>query len=193
MSKANDRPGQTPSQTIGPFFSFGMAPRNDLVEEQTTGERILIEGRVLDGEGEPVLDALVEIWQADAGGIYAHPADAQSEEADPHFSGFGRSETTNEGRFWFKTVRPGPTPGEAGEQAPHINVTVFARGMLIHAVTRFYFEDELTNESDPVLSAVPEERRHTLLAHREESPEGLARYCFDIVLQGEGETVFFDV
>ncbi len=121
MAKTSDMPGQTPSQTIGPFFSIGMTPRNNLVEEQTRGERILIEGRVLDGEGEPVLDALVEIWQADAGGIYAHAADARNEQADPHFSGFGRSETTEEGRFWFKTVRPGPTPGEAGEQAPHIS------------------------------------------------------------------------
>lgn len=182
-------PGQTPSQTIGPFFSFGMATRNVLAEEQTRGERILIEGRVLDGEGKPVLDALVEIWQADAGGIYAHPADPRREQADPHFMGFGRSETTEEGHFWFRTVRPGPVL----ERAPHINVTVFARGMLIHAVTRLYFEDELTNDRDPVLTAVPEGRRHTLLASREESPEGLARYCFDIVLQGEKETVFFDV
>src|SRR5690606_34486215 len=105
MSNASEMPGQTPSQTIGPFFSFGMDPRNVLVEEQTTGERILIEGCVLDGEGQPVLDALVEIWQADGGGVYAHPADPQHEQADPHFTGFGRSETTDEGRFWFKTVR----------------------------------------------------------------------------------------
>lgn len=189
MGNASEMPGQTPSQTIGPFFSFGMDPRNVLVEERTTGERILIEGCVLDGEGQPVLDALVEIWQADGGGVYAHPADPQHEQADPHFTGFGRSETTDEGRFWFKTVRPGPVR----EQAPHINVTVFARGMLIHAVTRIYFEDELTNETDPILTSVPEARRHTLLARREESPERLARYCFDIVLQGERETVFFDV
>lgn len=196
--------GQTPSQTIGPFFSFGMVfgGENVLVNEETAGERILIEGRVLDGEGEPVLDALVEIWQADANGIYGHPADARHEQADPHFRGFGRSETTDEGRFWFKTVRPGPVPWEEEErqfskllpeQAPHINVIVFARGMLMHAVTRIYFEDELTNEKDPVLASAPEGRRHTLLARREQSPEGMARYCFDIVLQGEGETVFFDV
>lgn len=189
MADASEMPGQTPSQTIGPFFSFGMAARNVLVEEQTAGERILIEGRVLDGAGEPVLDALMEIWQADAQGIYAHETDPRHEQADPHFMGFGRSETTDEGRFWFKTVRPGPVP----EQAPHINVTVFARGMLIHAVTRIYFEDELTNEQDPVLTSVPEARRHTLLASREQSPEGLAQYCFDVVLQGEKETVFFDV
>lgn len=188
-------PGQTPSQTIGPFFSFGMVfgGENVLVEEETAGERILIEGRVLDGEDEPVLDALVEIWQADAEGIYGHPADPRHAQADPHFHGFGRSETTDEGRFWFKTVRPGPVPSDEGEQAPHINVTVFARGMLIQAVTRIYFEDELTNEKDPVLAAAPDGRRHTLLARREESPERLARYCFDIVLQGKNETVFFDV
>jgi protocatechuate 3,4-dioxygenase alpha subunit len=193
---------QTPSQTVGPFFSFGLISggEDDLVQERTTGERITIEGRVLDGAGEPVLDALVEIWQPDANGIFNHPADPRRAQADPHFKGFGRSETIRDGRFRFKTIKPGPlpSPGDtaqpaADQRAPYINVWVFARGMLIHAVTRIYFADESANERDEVLMAIPDpERRRTLLARREESPDGLPRYCFDIVLQGEHETVFFD-
>jgi len=186
---------QTPSQTIGPFFSFGMVfgGENVLVDERTMGERIILEGRVLDGNGEPVLDALVEIWQPDANGIFNHPADPRSVRADPFFSGFGRSETTGDGRFWFKTIRPGSVPAEDDrQQAPYINAIVFARGMLIHAVTRIYFGDEEANATDPLLTTVPEPRRQTLVARRGQSADGIARYCFDIVLQGERETVFFD-
>lgn len=200
-------PKQTPSQTIGPFFSFGLfsGGENTLVEEATQGERIYVEGRVLDGNGEPVLDANIEIWQADANGIYDHPADPRCEQADPHFQGFGRSQTTDGGRFWFKTIRPGAVPGEDGQmQAPHIDVWVFARGMLIHAVTRLYFEDEDATETDPLLNSIEDERRRqTLIARRETAADGIPRYCFDIVLQGDHdsetgspslvETVFFDV
>lgn len=191
-------PAQTPSQTVGPFFSIGLIDggENVIVNERSKGERITIEGRVLDGEGEPVLDAMVEIWQADANGIFDHAGDPRRTQADPHFKGFGRAETTNGGRFWFRTVRPGPVPAEDGAtvmQAPHINVTVFARGMLIHAVTRLYFEDEEANDTDPVLTTIPEPRRQTLIARREQAADGLARYCLDIVLQGKEETVFFDV
>jgi protocatechuate 3,4-dioxygenase alpha subunit len=189
-------PKQTPSQTIGPFFSFGLVSggENILVEERTTGQRIYVEGRVLDGKGRPVLDALVEIWQPDARGIFDHPADPRREKADPHFRGFGRSETTDEGRFRFKTIKPGPVPTDEGlAQAPHINVIVFARGMLVHAVTRLYFSDESANETDTVLNSIPDpERRQTLIARREEAPDGLPRYCFDVVIQGQNETVFFD-
>ena len=187
--------GQTPSQTIGPFFAIGLSRegQNVMVGERSQGERITVEGRVLDGEGQPVLDALVEIWQADANGIYRHAADPRHEQADPFFAGFGRSETSDAGRFWFKTVRPGATVGEEGEQhAPHVNVTVFARGMLMHAVTRIYFADEEANESDPMLASVAAARRQTLIARREQAADGVPRYCLDIVLQGEDETVFFD-
>ena len=191
-------PGQTPSQTVGPFFSIGLIDggENVMVDERAHGERILIEGRVLDGEGEPVLDALVEIWQADASGLFNHESDPRQAQADPHFKGFGRSETKETGRFWFRTVRPGPIPARGDEgvtQAPHVNVTVFARGMLIHAVTRIYFEEEEANAQDPLLASLPDDRRQTLIARREQAADGLARYCLDIVLQGEGETVFFDV
>lgn len=194
---------QTPSQTVGPFFSIGLirGVENVMVNEQTAGERITIEGRVLDGAGEPVLDALVEIWQADANGIFNHESDPRQAQADPHFRGFGRSQTTDDGRFSFRTVRPGAVPAANDDgandasvwQAPHVNVTIFARGMLIHAVTRIYFEDEEANDQDPLLASLPEARRQTLVARREQAADGLARYRLDIVLQGENETVFLDV
>lgn len=187
--------GQTPSQTVGPYFSIGLirGGENVMVNEQCQGQRILIEGRVLDGNNEPVTDALVEIWQADANGIYAHEADPRQAQADPHFSGFGRSDTAGAGRFWFRTIRPGPvTAGDGALHAPHVNVTVFARGMLIHAVTRIYFEDEQANAGDPVLARLPAARRETLVARRDQAADGTPRYVMDIVLQGEKETVFFD-
>lgn len=186
---------QTPSQTVGPFFHYGLVfgGENILVNEHTAGERIYIKGRVLDGEGQPVSDALVEIWQADAQGIYNHPADPRHKQADPHFRGFGRSDTIDAGNFWFKTIKPGPAPGQAGQtQASHVNVRVFARGMLIHAVTRLYFAGDSANEIDPVLTSINEpERRQTLIAQREESGD-LPCYRLDIHLQGRQETVFFN-
>jgi protocatechuate 3,4-dioxygenase alpha subunit len=180
---------QSPSQTVGPFFAFALVREggNVLVNEQTLGERITLKGRVLDGEGVPVDDALVEIWQADAQGRFRHPADPQHTQADPHFRGFGRSGTVGEG-FWFRTVKPGPTPPSP---VPYINVRVFARGMLIHAVTRLYFSD-FDNTQDPTFAALPPERRSTLVAQRCETPDGPV-YRWDIRLQGEGETVFFDL
>lgn len=187
---------QTPSQTVGPFFAIQLTreQQNVMVNEGCQGERITVEGRVLDGNREPVLDALVEIWQADANGIYGHEADPRHAQADPAFGGFGRCDTVEGGRFWFKTIRPGAVPApEGGMQAPHLNVTVFARGLLIHAVTRIYFEDEATNEHDPVLGALPAARRQTLIARREEAADGTTRYCIDVVLQGVGEMVFFEV
>ena len=185
---------QTPSQTVGPFFAYGLIFGGDnvLVDERTSGERLYIEGRVIDGDGQPVPDALVEIWQADAQGIYKHPADPQHERVDSHFRGFGRAETADEGRFWFKTIRPGRVAWDDEQlQAPHVNVRVFARGMLIHAVTRLYFADEEANQADPLLNSLPPERRPTLIARREESAD-LPTYHFDIHLQGPRETVFFD-
>jgi protocatechuate 3,4-dioxygenase alpha subunit len=187
---------QTPSQTVGPFFSFSLirGKENVLVDERCLGERLEIKGAVLDGDGEPVPDALVEIWQADARGIYNHPADPQYANVDKHFRGFGRSDTMAGGHFWFKTIKPGPVAGPDGQaQAPHLNMMVFARGMLIHAITRVYFSDESANQTDPVLNSIDDpQRRQTLIARREES-EDLPCYHFDIHLQGEGETVFLDV
>jgi protocatechuate 3,4-dioxygenase alpha subunit len=166
---------------------------NVLVNERTSGERIYIEGRVLDGAGEPVSDAMVEIWQADTHGIFNHPADPQHRQADQYFRGFGRSGTAGDGKFWFKTIKPGRVGWDAQQdQAPHVNIRVFARGMLIHAVTRLYFSDESANQADPVLTSIEDPaRRQTLIAIREES-EDLPTYRFNIHLQGKQETVFFN-
>ncbi|MFN8492266.1 MAG: protocatechuate 3,4-dioxygenase subunit alpha [Caldilineaceae bacterium] len=187
---------QTPSQTVGPFFHYGLifGGENILVNEQTVGQPIRIKGRVLDGDGQPIPDALVEIWQADAEGHFNHAADPQQAQADPHFRGFGRAETTAAGnQFVFHTIKPGLVTWDAErKQAPHINVRVFARGMLIHAYTRLYFSDERdANATDPVLNLVEAARQPTLIAQLEKNA-GLPTYRFDIVLQGVGETVFFD-
>ncbi|MEM7032376.1 MAG: protocatechuate 3,4-dioxygenase subunit alpha [Chloroflexota bacterium] len=182
---------QTPSQTIGPFFSYGLITGNEnhLVNAHTSGTQINIVGRLFDGDKNTVEDGLIEIWQADAQGYFNHPVDPNQSKADPHFSGFGRSETVNEGEYAFMTVKPGAI---ALNQAPYINIRIFARGMLIHAVTRLYFSDEAANDIDPVLNGLDEAQRKTLIAHKEPSL-GLPTYRFDIILQGEDETVFFDV
>ena len=190
--------GQTPSQTVGPYFAIGLARgyRNVLVSEATEGERIRVEGRVLDGAGEPVRDAMVEIWQANAHGRYVHPEDTQDKPLDAAFGGFGRAATDDDGAYWFETVKPGQVPGPGNAlQAPHIGVAVFARGMLRHAYSRIYFAGEAANEIDPVLSAIDDARRRdTLIAESDGAGrEARAVYRFDIVLQGANETVFFDV
>jgi protocatechuate 3,4-dioxygenase, alpha subunit len=201
-------PGIAPSQTVGPFFLNCLlredARRNTLVQPETAGERIRIEGRVLDGDGEPVPDALVEIWQADAAGRYHHRADnrADSHPADPAFIGFGRAGMDDNGAYWFETfetIRPGAVPFAADPadqssrmQAPHISVMVFARGLLNSLATRLYFADDPANDADPLLALVPAARRETLLARRVSSDGRGAVYRFDIILQGAGETVFFN-
>jgi protocatechuate 3,4-dioxygenase, alpha subunit len=191
---------QTPSQTVGPYFAFGLAPAQygyplksiaggQMALADTEGERIRIEGRVLDGKGEPVLDALIELWQADAKGRYAHPVDPRGSNAG--FKGFGRQGTGTdpECRFHFYTIKPGQVDAV---QAPHINVIVLMRGLLLHAYTRIYFSDEAAaNAKDPVLQSVPADRRQTLIAERTTSPAGPV-YRFDIRMQGPAETVFFD-
>ncbi len=187
----------TGSQTVGPFFAPALlredARRNVLTHPEIAGERIRIEGRVLDGDGVPVPDAMVEIWQANAHGRYNHPADQGPAPLDPSFLGFGRSGTEEDGSYWFQTVKPGLVPFDGEQlQAPHICVTVFARGLLNHLVTRLYFEDEPTNAGDPVLQCVPDHRRVTLLARRE-SGSSTVVYRFDIILQGTGETAFFNL
>jgi protocatechuate 3,4-dioxygenase, alpha subunit len=183
----------TPSQTVGPFFEDGLLrdPVNVIATESTRGERIRIEGRVLDGDGAGVPDGMVEVWQADAEGRYRHPADRREEQVEGDFTGFGRSGTDDDGAFWFETIKPGAVPSPSrGRQAPHLNLCVFARGLLDHLVTRMYFDDE-GNDTDEVLRSVAEHRRSTLVATRA-SVGGSTLYRFDIVLQGEGETVFFD-
>ncbi|MDH3446041.1 MAG: protocatechuate 3,4-dioxygenase subunit alpha [Deltaproteobacteria bacterium] len=187
---------QTPSQTVGPFYAIGLTRRtmNTLATDATAGERIRIEGQVFDGDGQPIPDALVEIWQANSYGRYNHPDDKQEKPLVASFTGWGRSGTDENCFFSFETIKPGTVPG-AGDtaQAPHINVTVFARGMLLHAFTRIYFADEAANEGDPVLTSIKNKaRRKTLMAKREER-DGRVVYRFDIRLQGENETVFFDM
>jgi len=181
----------TPSQTIGPFFSQGLGPGwPDLAEKSREGERIVIEGRVVDGDGKPVPDAMLEIWQADAKGRYPG-AGATS------FRGFARALTNDQGQYRFTTIKPGRVPGPGGApQAPHVNLTIFARGLLKQLTTRIYFAGDPSNESDPILATVSDPAaRRTLLAAREGAPSSQqpALYRFDVVLQGEGETAFFDV
>ena len=187
----------TSSQTVGPFFAPALlredALRNVLTQPETSGERIRIEGRVLDGDGLPVPDAMIEIWQANAHGRFNHSTDQGPPHLEQTFLGFGRSGTAEDGGYWFETIKPGRVPFYHEQlQAPHICVTVFARGLLNHLVTRLYFEDEQTNAEDPILLCVPDERRPTLLARRE-NREGMIVYRFDIVMQGAGETAFFNL
>jgi protocatechuate 3,4-dioxygenase alpha subunit len=186
----------TSSQTVGPFFHDCLlredARRNVLATAETLGERIRIEGRVFDGEGAVVPDAMIEIWQANAAGRYNHPSDMRDAPLDPAFHGFGRSGTDADGAYWFETIKPGLVPFDAQRlQAPHICIAVFARGLLNHLFTRLYFANDPANASDPVLLHVPSERRATLLAQASEGDAGV--YRFDIVLQGAGETVFFNI
>jgi protocatechuate 3,4-dioxygenase alpha subunit len=185
--------GETPSQTVGPFFAFALPyPGGEtLTNEATLGERITVEGQVIDGDGAPVDDALIEIWQANSQGRYNHPEDTQERQLDPNFNGFGRAQTDQAGWFRFYTIKPGPVPGPGGTmQAPHINVSVLGRGILKRMATRVYFSGEAANADDPILALVPDERRSTLIAER--IGDG-AVYRFDIRLQGENETVFFDI
>jgi len=187
---------QTPSQTVGPFYAIALTrkPLNVLATDSTQGQRIRIEGRVLDGDGQPIPDAMVEVWQANAHGRYNHPDDKQEKPFDPSFTGWGRSGTDDKCFYSFETIKPGPVPGPGDTvQAPHINVVVFARGMLVHVFTRIYFSDERANESDPVLHSIKnKDRRSTLIAAGEER-QGKTIYRLDIRLQGKDETVFFDM
>lgn len=209
--------GQTPSQTVGPYFHYGLAWKGgaDLVGQSemgaradlfpaehyvlnvqgprgaVQGEAIALVGKVFDGDGKVITDCMVELWQANAAGRYASPEDRRADAPlDDNFIGFGRSATSLEGEYHFRTIRPGVVPGPGNSwQAPHIALSVFARGMLKRVTTRLYFEDAPENAECPILALVPEDRRPTLIARK----EGPGRYRLDIVLQGEGETVFFDV
>lgn len=205
--------GQTPSQTLGPFFHQGLVRTKDwfqvprvcedtvdvishvLADERAPGQRLSLAGKVYDGRGEPVPDALVELWQADARGFYPHPLHSLAQPIGPvsngpAFRGFGRAATDAAGGFSFITIKPGHVPGPRGSvQAPHLNLILGARGLTRHAFTRVYFDGDAELAHDPVLSLVPAERRATLLARRVSGSD----YRFDIHLQGENETVFFEL
>jgi protocatechuate 3,4-dioxygenase alpha subunit len=203
---------ETPSQTGGPYVHIGLAPAqagfdifennfgNVLTTPETKGERIRLEGRVIDGSGSVVNDALLEIWQANAEGRYAHPGDTQDKELDPTFRGFGRTGSDfDTGVYTFETIKPGPTPApRGGTQAPHILMLIFARGINLGLHTRVYFDDEAeANAADPILGGIEwAVRRDTLIARRSER-DGEVVYTFDVRLQdtpdGGAETVFFDV
>ena len=185
----------TASNTVGPFFHIGLTGLNvaDLAGAGVEGERVAIHGRVLDGIGLPVDDAVIEIWQANAHGKYAHPEDTQDKPLSSGFKGFGRVPTDADGVFRLTTIKPGPVAGPGGTtQAPHLAVLVFMRGLLKHLVTRLYFPDEPLNEQDPVLRLVPAERRATLIARKGATDEGAPALEWNIILQGDDETVFFD-
>ena len=180
-------------QTVGPYFKIGLHPldRDQIAGPGVEGERVTIQGRVLDGDGQPVPDAVLETWQANALGKYAHPADTQDKPLDAGFMGFGRIPTDQDGAFRLSTIKPGPVPGPDGTtQAPHILVSVLMRGLLTRLVTRIYFPDDLRNEQDFVLGLVDRSRRSTLIARPVQGRKDLLQW--NVVLQGEDETVFFD-
>ncbi|MEP6996994.1 MAG: protocatechuate 3,4-dioxygenase subunit alpha [Betaproteobacteria bacterium] len=181
----------TPSQTVGPYLRIGFTPLavDKIAPPRAPGEHLTIEGRVFDGDGKPVSDAVLEIWQADSSGKYADVAGKPARAGG--FRGFGRILTDAGGVFRFTTIKPGAVPGPGGAtQAPHLVVTLFMRGLLKHMITRLYFPDDPGNAGDAVLLLVPVERRTTLIARR--SAQAKATLQWNVVLQGENETVFFD-
>lgn len=197
----------TPSQTVGPFYAYGLTPKgrakwdpnghyawketigDNLVTPDVVGDRIRITGGIYDGDGKPIPDAMLEIWQADGRGRYANDPGSR-ERSNAAFKGHGRSACDKDGVFLFDTVKPGAVPGPQGEmQAPHIVVCIFGRGMLRQVYTRMYFPDEAAaNAADPILALVPADRRETLIAKKD--GEG---YRFDVRMQGGDETVFFEI
>jgi protocatechuate 3,4-dioxygenase, alpha subunit len=199
---------ESASQTAGPYVHIGLAPHqagfdifeknfsNVLAGPQTQGERITIEGRVIDGSGTPVRDVLLEIWQANAAGKYNHPADRQQKALDPAFRGWGRACSDFHTGLWaFETIKPGAVEGRAGRaMAPHVSLWIVARGINVGLCTRMYFSDEAeANAADAVLKLIEwEVRRKTLIGVRE-MRNGTPVYRFDIHLQGPQETVFFDI
>jgi len=189
-----ERRALTPFQPTGPYPQVMLdLPTGTAIplSAAARGERIVIAGRLLDGSGAPIFDAMIETWQADATGCYAHPHDPRAAGADPGFWGYRRVATDNDGRFLIETIKPGPTsPSDGGNvrPAPHVVVGIYGGGIPYRYVTRMYFGDEPANGTDAILALVPERRRSTLMARRDGNT-----YQFDIRLQGEGETVFFDV
>jgi protocatechuate 3,4-dioxygenase, alpha subunit len=188
----------TTSQTVGPFFSIGLSRlyRDNLAPPGVAGERIEITGTVFDGDGKPIPDAVIEIWQANSHGKYAHPDDVQDKPLEKDFTGYGRIPTDEDGKFHLSTIKPGRAPGPESPngtttlQAPHLVVSVFMRGLLRRLVTRMYFPDDTANAEDPILSLVPITRRPTLIANK--VPNRPGTFEWTIVSQGPNETVFFD-
>jgi protocatechuate 3,4-dioxygenase alpha subunit len=199
---------ETASQTAGPYVHIGLAPHaagfdifeknfsNVLAGSGTRGDRIRIEGRVIDGSGTPLRDVLLEMWQANAAGKYRHPADLQDKPLDDTFRGWGRACSDFESGIWFfDTVKPGPVEGRTGRtMAPHVNLWIVARGINLGLNTRMYFSDEAeANAKDPVLNLIEWEVRRSTLIGQREARAGMSVYRFDIHIQGPNETVFFDV
>ncbi len=184
----------TPSQTVGPFFRIELTTEEHCVKcvagSSAKGERLWITFRVLDADGAPVNDAMLEIWQADASGKYNHPDDLQPKPLDPGWIGFGRIATAGDGSCLLETIKPGRVPNGT-LQAPHLTLGVFARGMLKQLFTRVYFAGDAANDQDPILQLVPPDRRNTLMAQPDPARPG--HWLFDVRLQGDQETVFFDV
>jgi protocatechuate 3,4-dioxygenase, alpha subunit len=179
------------NQTVGPYLHIGLEwlTTRDIAGKGIKGERVAISGRLIDGDGNGVNDGLIEIWQANAEGKYAHPEDTQKKPIEKGWRGFGRIPTDGKGGFRFTTIKPGRVPGPDGKlQAPHLVVAVFMRGLLKHLATRIYFPDEPANNEDPILKLVPVARRATLTAKR----SGKSVLEWNIILQGKNETVFFD-
>lgn len=185
----------TASQTVGPFFQIGLTGPGSISRMAgpgAKGERVKLICRVFDGEGNPIPDAMLELWQANADGKYNHPDDAQDKPIDPEFLGHGRSGTDQDGVCDFETIKPGRVPsGNHSLQAPHLNVSVLARGVLKRLATRIYFLGDPANSEDPVLRLVPEDRRNSLMARPDPNQPGTWRVDFH--LSGDQETVFFDV
>jgi protocatechuate 3,4-dioxygenase alpha subunit len=196
----------TPSQTVGPYYAYGLTPKgrakwdpngayswketigDNLVTPDVVGDRIRIMGAIYDGDGLPIPDAMLEIWQADGLGRYSNEPGNRSR-SNAAFKGHGRSACDQDGVFLFDTVKPGPVPGPNGTmQAPHILVSIFGRGMLRQVHTRIYFDGEAANATDPILALVPEDRRHTLIAKKDGDV-----WRWNVHMQGDNETVFFDV
>lgn len=184
----------TPSQTVGPFFAIELTTDEHCVRcvagREAKGERVWITFRVLDGDGASVNDAMLEIWQADTHGKYNHPDDPQPKEVEPGWIGFGRLAAGEDGTCILETIKPGGV-GDGTLEAPHLTVAVFARGMLKQLYTRVYFLGDAANDRDPILCRVPPDRRDTLMARPDPGFPG--HWRFDVQLQGDRETVFFDV
>lgn len=184
----------TTSQTVGPYFKIGMRWLADvnLAGADVPGERVEIRGRIVDGDGVPIPDAVLEIWQANASGKYAHPEDTQSKPVVPGLSGYGRVYVDANGSFCIRTIKPGAVPGPDGkEQAPHLLISIFMRGLLKRLVTRIYFPNEPRNGEDYVLNLVEPERRATLVAKPVAGQPGAL--AWNVFMQGPDETVFFDI
>lgn len=180
-------------QTVGPYFRIGLSPlfEHDIAGEGVEGQRMRVEGRILDGDGVPIPDACIEIWQANAHGKYAHPEDAQDKPLEQGFRGFARIPADEQGIFRFTTVKPGSVPGPGGRpQAPHLVISITMRGLMRGLLTRAYFQGEPGNASDPILQRVPTHRRETLMLQPVLDDPCLLRWT--IRMQGERETVFFD-